>query len=117
MGRFDGKDILLKLPEGTTVQDVHWFSIWCRRFRINFGSVMMPPGLKPPKPAILPEFSRLAHGLQSGNITILDTKTFYIPDLYYDGLGPDAFFWVGKGEPPVDRKISQGMKVPNELGE
>lgn len=61
---------------------------------------------------MLPEFKRLAHGLRSGNITILDSKTFYIPNLHYDGAGPDAYFWVGNGSEPS----SLGIKVPNEMG-
>lgn len=46
---------------------------------------------------------------RSGNVTLLDTKTLYIPNLHYDGSAPDAFFWVGKGKP--DRT---GIKIPNE---
>ena len=65
-----------------------------------------------PKKRVLPEFSRLAHDLRSGNITIIDSKTFHIPDLYYDGLGPDAFFWVGYGPKPDEN----GIKIPNEKG-
>lgn len=53
-----------------------------------------------PKPRVLPEFKRLAHGLRSSNISVLDAKTFYIPNLHYDGAGPDAYFWVGNGSEP-----------------
>lgn len=67
--------------------------------------------LRIPAPRILPEFSRLAHGLRSDNITILDSKTFYIPNLHYDGAGPDAYFWVGTGPEPD----THGIKVPNEM--
>lgn len=77
---------------------------------MNFGDVFIPANLKVPKARVLPEFSRLAHGLRSGNITILDSKTFYIPNLHYDGAGPDAYFWVGNGSEPT----TFGIKVPNE---
>lgn len=77
---------------------------------MNFGDVYIPANLKVPKARVLPEFSRLAHGLRSGNITILDSKTFYIPNLHYDGAGPDAYFWVGNGSEPT----TFGIKVPNE---
>ena len=80
---------------------------------MDFGSVIFPANLEPPRPKLLPEFKRLAHGLRSGNISILDSKTFYIPNLHYDGAAPDAFFWVGTGPEPHP----QGIKVPNELGE
>ena len=79
---------------------------------MNFGEVFIPDGLDPPKMRVLPEFKRYAHGLRSGNITILDEKTFYIPNLHYDGKGPDTYFWVGNGSEPS----SQGVKIPNELG-
>ncbi|XP_074032928.1 protein Skeletor, isoforms B/C isoform X3 [Leptinotarsa decemlineata] len=78
----------------------------------DFGEVFIPPNLEVPKPRVLPEFKRLAHGLRSDNISILDAKTFYIPNLHYDGAGPDAYFWVGNGSEPT----SFGIKVPNEMG-
>ena len=85
-------------------------SLWPQ---VDFGSVLFPADLDPPKPRVLSEFKRLAHGLRSGSVTILDAKTFYIPNLHYDGAAPDAFFWVGSGTEPTH----QGIKVPNELGE
>ncbi|CAB3232551.1 unnamed protein product [Arctia plantaginis] len=105
-------DILLKLPGGKRLRDIKWLSVWCRRFTVNFGDVFIPPGLDPPRPRVLPEFKRLAHGLRSGNISVLDAKTFYIPNLHYDGAGPDAYFWVGNGSDPSP----YGTKVPNEMG-
>lgn len=60
---------------------------------MDFGSVIFPSTVDPPKPKVLTEFKRLAHGLRSGDITILDAKTFYIPNLHYDGAGPDAFVY------------------------
>ncbi|XP_053619492.1 protein Skeletor, isoforms B/C isoform X2 [Plodia interpunctella] len=105
-------DILLRLPGGKRLKDIKWISVWCRRFTVNFGDVFIPQGLDPPRPRVLPEFKRLAHGLRSGNISVLDAKTFYIPNLHYDGAGPDAYFWVGNGSEPSPF----GTKVPNEMG-
>lgn len=79
---------------------------------MNFGEVFVSSNQETPKTRMLPEFRRLAHGLRSGNITILDSKTFYIPNLHYDGAGPDAYFWVGNGSEPS----TLGIKVPNEMG-
>lgn len=81
-------------------------------FQVDFGDVYIPSDLKVPKLQVLPEFSRLAHDLRSGNISILDSKTIYIPNLHYDGGGPDAYFWVGNGSEPSHF----GIKVPNEVG-
>uniref|UniRef100_A0A182ISD3 DOMON domain-containing protein n=1 Tax=Anopheles atroparvus TaxID=41427 RepID=A0A182ISD3_ANOAO len=105
-------DIILKLPMGKRIRDIRWLSVWCRRFTVDFGEIFIPPGLDVPKPRVLPEFKRLAHGLRSSNISILDAKTFYIPNLHYDGAGPDAYFWVGNGSEPN----IMGTKVPNEIG-
>ncbi|CAL7946334.1 unnamed protein product [Xylocopa violacea] len=107
---YNNTDIILKLPDGIRIRDIKWLSVWCRRFTVNFGVVYIPAHLKVPKTKMLPEFLRLAHGLRSGNITILDSKTFYIPNLHYDGAGPDAYFFVGNGVEPN----TFGTKVPNE---
>ncbi|KAE8740565.1 hypothetical protein FOCC_FOCC013898 [Frankliniella occidentalis] len=80
--------------------------------QVNFGDVFIPSKLQAPKPRVLSEFKRLAHGLRSGNITILDARTIYIPNLHYDGAAPDAYFWVGNGSEPGP----WGIKVPNEVG-
>lgn len=79
--------------------------------QVNFGDVYIQANLTVPKTRVLPEFSRLAHGLRSENITILDSKTFYIPNLHYDGAAPDAYFWVGNGSEPS----TFGVKVPSEI--
>ncbi|XP_044743413.1 protein Skeletor, isoforms B/C [Chrysoperla carnea] len=105
-------DVILRLPMGKRIRDIRWLSVWCRRFTVDFGEVFIPPSLEAPKPRVLPEFKRLAHGLRSGNISILDAKTFYIPNLHYDGAGPDAYFWVGNGSEPSQF----GIKVANEMG-
>lgn len=109
---YNRTDLFLRLPLGMKLKDIRWLSVWCRRFTVNFGDVFIPKDLEPPRSRVLPEFRRLAHGLQSGNITILDAKTFYIPNLHYDGAGPDAYFWVGNGSEPSPL----GIKVPNEMG-
>ncbi|CAH0554651.1 unnamed protein product [Brassicogethes aeneus] len=111
LSAYNNTDVILRLPNGKRIRDIRWLSVWCRRFTVDFGEVFIPPNLEVPKPRVLPEFKRLAHGLRSDNISILDAKTFYIPNLHYDGGGPDAYFWVGNGSEPT----SYGIKVPNEM--
>ncbi|KAI4470615.1 skeletor-related [Holotrichia oblita] len=60
---------------------------------------------------ILPPFRQLAHDIQSGPIEILNITKLSITEFYYDGKGPDAYFWVGKGVPSPN-----GTKVPDEHG-
>ena len=105
-------NLFLKLPGGKKIKDIKWLAVWCRRFTVNFGDVFIPSNLQAPKPRVLAEFKRLAHGLRSGNITVLDARTIYIPNLHYDGAAPDAYFWVGNGTEPGP----WGIKVPNEFG-
>ena len=35
LGRYDSKDVLLKLPVGVKVRDMRWLSVWCRRFTVR----------------------------------------------------------------------------------
>lgn len=102
------RDGIICFSYSTIAQNHRKFSF----FQVDFGEVLIPPMLDVPRPRVLPEFKRLAHGLRSGNISVLDAKTFYIPNLHYDGAGPDAYFWVGNGSEPN----IMGIKVPNELG-
>ena len=39
LGRFDGQDIDLRLPNGIGVRDIKWISLYCRQFGIDFGHV------------------------------------------------------------------------------
>lgn len=43
-------------------------------------------------------FVKLAHKVSSGEVIIKDTRTIQIKSFSYDGAGPDAYFWVGKGK-------------------
>ncbi len=40
--RFDGEDLVLRLPPGLTVDELRWLSVWCRAFTVNFGEVAWP---------------------------------------------------------------------------
>jgi len=44
LGRFDGQDIDLRLPNGIGVNDVKWISLYCRKFGIDFGHVKIGSG-------------------------------------------------------------------------
>ncbi|XP_065335104.1 protein Skeletor, isoforms B/C-like [Cloeon dipterum] len=104
---------LLRLPQNTTIRSIKSLAVWNQEKTESLGSVVIPKDVAVPMPKVLPEFSRLAHDLRSGNVTILDARTFLIPDLHYDGKGPDAYFMVGTGSKPHGK----GTKVPNELGD
>jgi len=109
---FTRENVILDLPPSYKIKDIAWLSVWCRKFTVNFGDIKVPQNMQVPTPKVLSEFEGRAHGLRSGNITILDSKTFFIPNLQYDGAGPDTFFWVGTGNQPHTR----GRQIANENG-
>ena len=39
LGRFQNRDVIIKLPVGLSAENITWFSVWCRRFGVNFGEV------------------------------------------------------------------------------
>jgi len=65
-----------------------------------------------PAPRVIAPFKKLAHGVSSGQVIIKDSRTILIKNLKYDGAGPDAYFWVGKGQQPSP----SGRKIPDERG-
>ncbi len=77
---------------------------------------MVPKGMRIPRQVELAQLSRLGHGVKSGNVTILDERTFYIPNLNFDGLARDTFFLVGRGFPPSMDDQSSFLYVPDEQG-
>ncbi|KFM69922.1 Protein Skeletor, isoforms D/E, partial [Stegodyphus mimosarum] len=42
LGKYTGQNLILTLPEGKSTKDIKSFSVWCRRFAVNFGSVIIP---------------------------------------------------------------------------
>ncbi|KOC59250.1 Protein Skeletor, isoforms B/C [Habropoda laboriosa] len=109
--RYRRKDITLTLPDGKTLGNIKWFSVWCDEFSVNFGDVRITRGFDYPKPQKLAALSGV-HGVSSEPIVIVDAQTLLIPSFSYDGEAPDAKFWVGAGPTPSP----QGIRVPDENG-
>lgn len=97
MGAYSNQNIVLRLPEGKTLRDIKWLSVWCREFKVNFGDIPIQRSLAIPSPVEIPALSRLAHGVKSSPITIVDAQTFLIPNFHYDGEGPAGYWWVTRG--------------------
>lgn len=109
--RYRNKDITLSLPEGITLKDIKWFSVWCDEFAVNFGDVSIPNSLDFPRPQKINNLGGV-HGVKSDNIVIVDAQTLLVPNFSYDGEAPDAKFWVGQGERPTPN----GLRIPDENG-
>jgi len=41
LGRFEGQDIELNMPEGVDAEKIRWISLYCRQFNLDFGHVMI----------------------------------------------------------------------------
>jgi hypothetical protein len=39
--RFFGEDVELTLPPEVSVDQIRWISVWCRRFSVNFGDLIL----------------------------------------------------------------------------
>ncbi|KAK2712009.1 hypothetical protein QYM36_010890 [Artemia franciscana] len=111
LSRYNGEHITVTLPEGKTLKDVRWFSIFSRSRGVSLAAVKVPLKFDYPKPQKL---SALAgeHLVGSDRIVVVDAQTFLIPNFTYDGGAPDTFFWVGKNSKPS----ADGIQVPDENG-
>ncbi|XP_014242209.2 protein Skeletor, isoforms B/C [Cimex lectularius] len=108
---YNKKHITVTLPDGKTLNNIKWFSVWCDEFQVNFGSIQIPPGLDYPKPQKIGHLAGV-HAVSSENIVVVDAQTLLIPSFSYDGEAPDAKFWVGRGPNPSP----QGIRIPDENG-
>ncbi|XP_041985351.1 protein Skeletor, isoforms B/C isoform X2 [Aricia agestis] len=109
--KYRGEGVTLSLPDGNTLKDFAWFSVWCDDYAVNFGSVDIPRDLEYPRPARVGAL-RGVHGVQSDPIVVVDAQTLLVPNFSYDGEAPDAKFWVGRGEKPSPA----GIRIPDENG-
>lgn len=103
---------MLRLPEGRSLKEVRWLSVWSRQLHTNLGHVLIPTSLNIPTSIELPPLTGLAHGVRSGPITIADAQTLLVTDFWYDGLGPAGYWWVSRGP----RQSPQGLRLKDEKG-
>lgn len=111
--RYIEKDVVLRLPEGKTLREINWLSIWSRQMQASLADINISRQLTIPRPLEIGPFSELAHGLKSGPITIVDAQTFLISDFHYDGLGPAAYFWLTRGTQGLN---NNGFRLKDENG-
>ena len=111
--RYTNRDITIRLPDDRRIVSIRWLSIWDIRSSKNLGDIIVPEGFEPPAPKRISEFSRLAHNVKSETVTLLNSNSIGIQQLFYDGLGGSGtFFYVGIGPQPN----GAGTKVPDETG-
>jgi len=110
--RYTNRDITIRMPDDRKITSIRWLSVWDIRGSKNLGDVIIPEGFEPPTPKKISEFSRLAHGVKSETVTLINSRSIGIQQLHYDGLGPNTFFYAGIGPQPNP----SGTKVPDETG-
>lgn len=105
--QYTGETVDLTLPKWLTVKDIDWLSMYCIQFSEDFGNIMNPDRqnlMVPPAPnpegteyfgQMLGRLDNFAHEVR-GELYIVDDRHLRLRHFYYDGQGPDAFFWVGK---------------------
>ncbi|XP_022080796.1 protein Skeletor, isoforms B/C-like [Acanthaster planci] len=101
LGRFDNANIIVDLPTGTTISDYKWLSVWCRQFSADFGNLIFPMGFTAPAVHDLGALPTYAHRVRADSVKVLDAKTLRFENLFYDGNGPDAYFWAGTTSSPT----------------
>ncbi|XP_034937243.1 protein Skeletor, isoforms B/C isoform X3 [Chelonus insularis] len=108
---YNKKSISIALPEGKSLNNIRWFSVYCDDYSVNFGDVRIPRGFDFPKPQKLAALNGI-HRVKSDPIVVIDAQTLLVPSFSYDGEAPDVKFWVGTGSAPSP----QGIRVPDENG-
>ena len=111
--RYINQDITLKVAEDKKINSLKWFSVWDIRDNRNFADIYIPEGFEAPSPKRIAEFAQTSHGVKSGAVTVLTSKTIKISDFSFDGSsGTHVHFYVGTGPHPNP----SGKRIPNEAG-
>ena len=102
------KEFTIKLHNGKKISDIKWFSIYDLTLQVFplclwvsslfnllssfsvkeiFGDVSIPEGFKLPSEQKLNQLSKRSNGVSSSVVVIKDSKTIFLPNFSYDGLG------------------------------
>ncbi|KAJ8041500.1 HHIP-like protein 2 [Holothuria leucospilota] len=103
LGVYNNQNVLLTLPSGTTLSSLSWIAVWDVTTQSDYGRVLIPVRFEPPEPFDIGElgFVPRVHNVHADNVIIENSKQFTFVNLDYDGSGPEAYFWTGKGTPSV----------------
>lgn len=116
--KYNNKDVFLNLNQGTKVADYQGLSIYCAKYKLDFGHVFFPtkPSTAPVYPLMtakanhqgatrLGAFRAISHNV-SGVVFALDDATLFIKGFTYDGTSNDGKFVLSKSG-----KIEQPLEV------
>lgn len=54
-------------------------------FQNTFGDIYIPEEFEPPALQKIPQLTSRSHGVKSGSVEVVDSKTIRIPEFSYDG--------------------------------
>jgi len=112
LGPYRNRNLNLKFPVTKKGQrgffDIKWISVWCAKFSIDFGHVVVPAGLQVPQPAMGGALQG-GEGLRADYVMRSDNATFTLVNFSYDASDPGAIFVMTYKDGTAD-------PLPNEKG-
>ncbi|CAN7995529.1 unnamed protein product [Ixodes hexagonus] len=112
---YKGANITIRVPDNKKITDFKYLAVWCEKFGVNFGHVMIPTDFKLPQPQTIGRGLKGAHGVTIDTVTLKDANTIELTNFHYDGQGPDAHFVVSATS-PTPAKASGSTKLLDENG-
>ena len=98
--KYNNKDIFINIPSDLDINDFKAFSVYCAKYKLDFGHAFFPAADKPLKPFSLlsakvnmasakklGSFTTILHNVQ-GEVYALDEGTLFIKNFTYDGTSP-----------------------------
>ncbi|GFY48301.1 cytochrome b561, DM13 and DOMON domain-containing protein At5g54830 [Trichonephila inaurata madagascariensis] len=112
LGPYHNQDLIIHLPEEIKITDIQWLSVWSKKYSTSFGTVIFPRTVIPPRPIVIGHLCNTKEGTSSGDILILDSQTFFIPDFSRKASDKDVYWWISKGTKPNE----EGVRLHYEDG-
>jgi hypothetical protein len=107
---FDDESLLIRLPQGETLDGYNAISVWCAAFDINFGSASFVAPAEPyARTGWVADIPPGQHDSE-GQATIITDRIIEVDHFTYDGTAPQVYFYLGE----IDDYDSflNGLEVP-----
>lgn len=108
--RFENENVILKSPNDLEIPPIQHVTLWGERSERVIAQVTIPRGFKYPYPLEYGSQTSPKHNISMSQVRIRDVKTIKFYDLWYDGLGPAAYFLIGIDS--SSKPHGGGTKVP-----
>ncbi len=116
---YDGDTLILKVPEGKTLDDIDGISVWCVAVGVSFGDGQFePPAPVEPPPGCSSDHAKVGwtttlstkfHGVK-GNATVVDDCTIVIDSFFFDGGGIDVQVYAA-----LNGQYNGGFSISGQL--